>query len=170
MPFNETSADLQKALAPLSAVVEQASKILLKEAHEAIFAAEKQLMGHEGSDNPVLTGLYAKMSKLKELVMQPFWEKQDIITAIDSVRQAGANLESGIEAETAKLQETEAKKTELQAQVDAAESEKAALLAEATAATTTAIEVAEGAPAVVTLTAETMEQTTTLQVVETAAG
>ncbi|KAK4983370.1 hypothetical protein LTR50_007270 [Elasticomyces elasticus] len=105
---------LDETALPLKEAVGKANKELMKEAHDVIFAAERHfLVGHEGVDTE-LSALEEKISKLKTLVMQAYWHRVDVRSAIDQARVAQEKLQSKLADLEKKLQtEAEEKKKEL---------------------------------------------------------
>ena len=112
--------------------MEGANKILLKEAHETIFAAEKDLLDNAGQTSPEVLDVENKTSMLKNLVLQPSWEKSAVNFAIEELRRARVRLDEkkapGVDALRAQ-QETEAKLAALKKQEEEVAREKAKILA-----------------------------------------
>lgn len=101
----ETSADVEKmreavqglelAAAPLKEVIDQAQKVMLTSAHEAIFGGEKDLLEggfNNGVSTPELARISETIKHLKELVMVPqeHWDRQQIAGATNDVTSARA--------------------------------------------------------------------------------
>ncbi|THW93325.1 hypothetical protein D6D18_06162 [Aureobasidium pullulans] len=99
---------LEQSLKPLRDVIETANKVLMKEAHDAIFAAEKDVIGQDASSIPEVAAVEEKATSLKSLVVQPDWKKADLNALIEAVKQARTSLQQ-------KLQEKDAQDQKLQA-------------------------------------------------------
>lgn len=107
--------DVLQALAPLDEVIEKAHRILMKEAHETIFSAEKDIVEQAGTFNPEVNKVEEKTAELKTLVLQPTWRTDEINSAIEGVRQARVKLQEKlreVEAETEKMRIAETKAEE----------------------------------------------------------
>lgn len=95
--------------------IEKAHKVLMKEAHEAIFSAEKDIVEQAGSPGPEVGKIEEKTAELKSLVLQPTWRANEINSAIEGVRQARVRLQERLhelEAESQKSRDAEAKAEE----------------------------------------------------------
>jgi vacuolar-type H+-ATPase subunit H len=89
---------------PLTIVIAEANKLLLKSAHEAIFAGEKDLLDGgfgQGASSPEMEQISAHVQKLKVLVMSPQdgWNRNDIKSAINDVTESRAKLQEKLAAE-----------------------------------------------------------------------
>lgn len=131
----------------MTAAVAAANKILLKEAHTAIFAAEKDLLEHAGETTKLVTELETRVTRLKELVLQEKWHKSEVEDAVNAVKRARTDLETGNEAAMEQQRALEEKKVEQEAQNEAAAKEKADLLGNAV----TTVIVAAPPPTVTTI-------------------
>ena len=83
----------------------------MKEAHDAIFAAEKDIMDDLVSFMPEVAEIEAKATSLKSLIVQPSWKKSEITEAIEVLKQARAKLQQKLdqpEVEVMGEQEAEA--------------------------------------------------------------
>lgn len=69
----------------------------MKEAHDAIFEAEKDLLANSGVSNPEVTEIQIKTSSLKDIVVQPHWEKQTMISGIEELKQARTKLQDKLD-------------------------------------------------------------------------
>ncbi|CAD0112680.1 unnamed protein product [Aureobasidium uvarum] len=98
-------------------VMETANKLLMKEAHDAIFAAEKDVDGHDAASTPEVSAVEEKATNLKSLIVQPNWKKEDLNAMIEAVKQARTILQQ-------KLQEQEAQHEKTKALKDKAEEER----------------------------------------------
>lgn len=96
--------------------METANKLLMKEAHNAIFEAQKDVDGQDATI-PEVTILDEKTTNLKSLIVQPNWKKEDLNALIEAVKQARANLQQ-------RLQEKEAMDQKLKAAKDSADEER----------------------------------------------
>lgn len=106
-----------QSLKPLRDVIETANKVLMKEAHDAIFAAEKDVIGQDASSIPEVAAVEEKATSLKSLVVQPDWKKADLNALIEAVKQARTSLQQ-------KLQEKDAQDQKLQAAKAKADEER----------------------------------------------
>lgn len=97
-----------QSLKSLRDVIETANKVLMKEAHDAIFAAEKDVIGQDASSISEVAAVEEKATSLKSLVVQPDWKKADLNALIEAVKQARTSLQQ-------KLQEKDAQDQKLQA-------------------------------------------------------
>lgn len=77
--------------------METANKLLMKEAHDAIFAAEKDVVGQDASSIPEVADVEEKASNLKSLIVQPNWKKDDLNAMIEAVKQARTNLQQKLQ-------------------------------------------------------------------------
>jgi vacuolar-type H+-ATPase subunit H len=89
---------------PLTIVVAEANKQLLKSAHEAIFAGEKDLLDGgfgQGASSPEMEQISAHVQKLKALVMSPQdgWNHNDIKSTINDVTESRAKLQEKLAAD-----------------------------------------------------------------------
>lgn len=104
-----------QSLKPLRDVIETANKVLMKEAHDAIFAAEKDVIGQDASSIPEVAAVEEKATSLKSLVVQPDWKKADLNALIEAVKQARTSLQQKLhekDAQDQKLQAAKAKADE----------------------------------------------------------
>ncbi|KAI4715511.1 hypothetical protein E4T48_08302 [Aureobasidium sp. EXF-10727] len=108
---------LEQSLKPLKDVMETANKLLMKEAHDAIFAAEKDVVGQDAASTPEVAAVEEKATNLKSLIVQPNWKKEDLNAMIEAVKQARTILQQ-------KLQEQEAQHEKTKALKDKAEEER----------------------------------------------
>lgn len=88
---------LAEIAVPLLKAVAAVNQVLLSSAHDAIFAAEKELLDggfHAGVTNAELLAVSNAAKRLKNLVMtsEDYWSKQDIIVATNMVNDARAKL------------------------------------------------------------------------------
>ena len=100
---------LTETLTPLINAKADANRLLLKSAHKAIFAGEKDLLDgvfSEGSSQPELEEISISVKKLKALVMAPeeFWNRHDLAAATNVVTEARAKYQEKIAAELASQQ------------------------------------------------------------------
>lgn len=95
--------------------METANKLLMKEAHDAIFEAQKDADGQDATI-PEVAILEEKTTNLKSLIVQPNWKKEDLNTLIEAVKQARTNLQQ-------RLQEKEAIDQKLKAAKNIADEE-----------------------------------------------
>jgi hypothetical protein len=95
--------ELMHAAEPLQSVAEQSHKDLLKSAHEAIFAGEKDVFEAGSVDEPDVNVIHDSVSRLKEIVMSPQegWETATLQNAVDAVTQARARLRDNKAAQIA---------------------------------------------------------------------
>ncbi|KAH0264677.1 glycosyltransferase family 34 protein, partial [Aureobasidium melanogenum] len=107
---------LEKSLKPLKDIMETANKLLMKEAHDAIFAAQKDVDGQDATF-PEVAILEEKTTNLKSLIVQPDWKKEDLNVLIEAVKQARTNLRQ-------RLQEKEAEDQKLKAAKNKADEER----------------------------------------------
>lgn len=87
----------------------------MKEAHDAIFAAEKDVMGQDGSSIPEVAEVEQKATSLKTLAVQPDWKKAELNSLIEALKEATARLQQKLqekEAQNQKLKEAKAKADE----------------------------------------------------------
>ncbi|KAI5239871.1 hypothetical protein E4T42_08542 [Aureobasidium subglaciale] len=99
---------LEMSLTPLKNVMETANKLLMKEAHDAIFAAEKDVIGQDASSVPEVVAVEEKATDLKALIVQPNWNKSDLNALIEAVKQARTKLQQKMQEKAAKDQESQA--------------------------------------------------------------
>ena len=97
--------------------MEIANKLLMKEAHDAIFAAEKDVDGQDASSIPEVADVEEKATNLKSLIVQPNWKKDDLNALIEAVKQARTSLQQ-------KLQQKEDQDQKLKAAKDKADEER----------------------------------------------
>ncbi|KAG9750692.1 glycosyltransferase family 34 protein, partial [Aureobasidium melanogenum] len=107
---------LEQSLKPLKDIMETANKLLMKEAHDAIFEAQKDVDGQDATSPEVAT-LEEKATNLKSLIVQPNWKKEDLNVLIEAVKQARASLQQ-------RLQEKAAQDQKLKAAKDKADEER----------------------------------------------
>ncbi|GAM83366.1 hypothetical protein ANO11243_013530 [Dothideomycetidae sp. 11243] len=85
----QATEELNQVSAPLDAARAESSKTLLKQAHEALFAAEKEMLRHEDKASGTETqALQEKIVRLRDLVMQPSWTKAELREAVEDARKA----------------------------------------------------------------------------------
>jgi chromosome segregation ATPase len=77
--------------------METANKLLMKEAHDAIFAAEKDVVGQDASSIPEVADVEEKATNLKSLIVQPNWKKDDLNALIEAVKQARTSLQQRLQ-------------------------------------------------------------------------
>jgi len=104
--LNEETTKLEDVARPLTLAVQQSQKILLKTAHEAIFAGEKDLLDNAYAANPSNIDLLAidnAIQRLKMLVMAPQseWQKPVISAATNQLTEARAKVQDKKLSETA---------------------------------------------------------------------
>ncbi|KAH0067766.1 hypothetical protein KCU60_g21102, partial [Aureobasidium melanogenum] len=104
------------SLKPLKDIVETANKLLMKEAHDAIFEAQKDVDGQDATF-PEVAVLEEKATNLKSLIVQPNWKKEDLNVLIEAVKQARTSLQQ-------RLQEKAAQDQKLKAAKDKADEER----------------------------------------------
>jgi hypothetical protein len=125
--YNEEILKLDEIAAPLTVAVKNSQKVLLKAAHEAIFAGEKDLLdgGYAAEpSNPDLQAIDNAIQHLKTLVMAPQseWQKPTISTATNQLTEARAKVqekkssEAAAAALKASMLNLEASRKQLQAQ------------------------------------------------------
>jgi hypothetical protein len=139
--LEEETKKLEEATAPLNAVVADAQKVLLKTAHEAIFAGEKDIFGESDAGGTPSVGVQSvadHLQALKELVMRPQeqWDRGQISAATNALTEARGRLQEQREATRQVLKQAEQERkqqakemTDLQVQVQA----EAAMASDATA-------------------------------------
>ena len=112
---------------PLNEQTEKAKKILMKEAQDAIFKAQDTTMKYSGTSEveQEIIETDEKLSRLKELVLQSSWKKDDVKDSIDELRQAHASLAEKVEVieNKKKKEEEEAKEEEVRQATAKAEEE-----------------------------------------------
>ncbi|PSK51600.1 hypothetical protein B9Z65_2867 [Elsinoe australis] len=84
---------LNQARASLEVIRSESNKSLLKEAHEAIFSAEKMILTAADKSSTEVQKLEDRTARLKHLVLQPSWLKADMTLAIDEVRKVRSSME-----------------------------------------------------------------------------
>jgi hypothetical protein len=125
--YNEEILKLDEIAAPLTVAVQNSQKILLKTAHEAIFAGEKDLLdgGYAAEpSNPDLQAIDNAIQRLKTLVMAPQseWQKPTISAATNQLTEARAKVqekkssEAAAAASRAPVLNLEASRKQVQAQ------------------------------------------------------
>jgi hypothetical protein len=125
--YNEEILKLDEIAAPLTVAVKNSQKVLLKTAHEAIFAGEKDLLdgGYAAEpSNPDLQAIDNAIQRLKSLVMAPQseWQKPTISAATNQLTEARAKVqekkfsEAAAAASRASMLNLEASRKQLQAQ------------------------------------------------------
>ena len=97
--------------------METANKLLMKEAHDTIFAAEKDVVGQDASSIPEVADVEQKATSLKSLIVQPNWKKDDLNALIEAVKQARTSL-------LQKLQQKAEQDQKLKAAKDKADEER----------------------------------------------
>lgn len=107
---------------------------LLKEAHDMVFAAEKDLMDYAKSGEPKSLGTVEDMAeRVKGIALQPSPERKELRRAIEDLRGARTYLRQGVASSATDDQKTKDRK-KLEAQNQAAEKIKAEMLGKVTAA------------------------------------
>lgn len=107
--IQETVKGLEEISHPLSAVIAEANKALLKSAHDAIFAAEKDLLDGnygQGVSDPELEKISGLVQNLKAQVMAPqeTWNRNNLKSGIQDVVEARARwAERVVEKEKARV-------------------------------------------------------------------
>jgi hypothetical protein len=125
--YNKEILKLDEIAAPLTVAVQNSQKILLKTAHEAIFAGEKDLLdgGYAAEpSNPDLQAIDNAIQRLKTLVMAPQseWQKPTISAATNQLTEARAKVqekkssEAAAAASRAPVLNLEASRKQVQAQ------------------------------------------------------
>ncbi|KAI5195203.1 hypothetical protein E4T39_08343 [Aureobasidium subglaciale] len=99
---------LEQSLTPLKNVMETANKLLMKEAHDAIFAAQTDVIGQDASSVPEVVAVEEKATDLKALIVQPNWNKSDLNALIEAVKKARTKLQQKVQDKAAKDQESKA--------------------------------------------------------------
>lgn len=90
--------------------METANKLLMKEAHDAIFAAEKDVVEQDASSIPEVADVEEKATNLKSLIVQPNWKKDDLNALIEAVKQARASLQQKLQQKEEQDQKLKAAK------------------------------------------------------------
>ena len=96
--LDEETTKLEDAARPLTLAVQHSQKVLLKAAHEAIFAGEKDLLDNGYAADPSNFDLLAidnAIQRLKMLVMAPQseWQKPTISAATNQLTEARAKVQ-----------------------------------------------------------------------------
>ena len=96
--LSEETTKLEDAARPLTLAVQHSQKVLLKAAHEAIFAGEKDLLDNGYAGDPSNFDLLAidnAIQRLKMLVMAPQseWQKPTISAATNQLTEARAKVQ-----------------------------------------------------------------------------
>ena len=96
--LSEETTKLEDAARPLTLAVQHSQKVLLKAAHEAIFAGEKDLLDNGYAGDPSNFDLLAidnAIQRLKMLVMAPQseWQKPTVSAATDQLTEARAKVQ-----------------------------------------------------------------------------
>lgn len=109
--LKELQGQLDDAILPLQSVKTESHKLMLGSAHEAIFAGEKDLLEsgfYRGVSDPEVVELDAALKHLKDYVLssEDLWDKQQLITAMDTLMAARGHLKE----KTADLQAAEISK------------------------------------------------------------
>jgi hypothetical protein len=104
--LSEETTKLEDVARPLTLAVQNSQKVLLKAAHEAIFAGEKDLLDNGFAANPSDFDLQAidnAIQRLKMLVMAPQseWQKPTISAATNQLTEARAKVQEKNLAEAA---------------------------------------------------------------------
>jgi hypothetical protein len=104
--FTEETTKLEEVTRPLNLAVQNSQKVLLKTAHEAIFAGEKDLLDNEYATDPSnfdLLTIDNAIQRLKTLVMAPQseWQKPTISVATNQLTEARAKLQEKKHSEAA---------------------------------------------------------------------
>jgi len=106
----------------------------MKEAHDMVFAAEKDLVDYAESGEPQSLGTVEEMAgRLKEIALMTSPSRKDLRRAIEDLRGARAYLRQGVASAATVDQKTKDRK-KLEAQNQAAEKAKAEMLGKVTAA------------------------------------
>jgi hypothetical protein len=111
---------------PLTTVIAEANKLLLKSAHEAIFAGEKDLLDGgfgQGASSPEIEQISAHVQNLKALVMSPqdAWNQNDIKSAINDVTESRAKLHEKLVADVEAQKQALEKQAAAQKEADEAD-------------------------------------------------
>ena len=108
----------------------EANKKLLKEAHDSIFAAQKDLIDYANAGKAnQLKYVEEKTTALKSIALLPDWKKSDLVHAMDALRKARARLQGdALSSSGMSDTEKERKLKELEEQNKAAAKAKAELL------------------------------------------
>ena len=79
---------------------------MVKEAHETIFSAEQTTLANAGSPKyqPEVKGVEAKVSTLKDKIVQPTWYRNELKHSIEDLKTAHAKLNGKIEDERKKVE------------------------------------------------------------------
>jgi hypothetical protein len=101
----ETLTSLKEVSEPLQTLAEESHKQLLKSAHEAIFAGEKDVYEAGSVDEPEVNAIYEAVSRLKEIVLssQENLGSFDVRNAVDTVTQARARWQGKKDAQNAAI-------------------------------------------------------------------
>lgn len=96
--MNEEFSKLDEVTRPLTLAVQNSQKVLLKAAHEAIFAGEKDLLDNSYAtepSNPDLRAIDNAIQRLKMLVMAPQseWQKPTMTAATNQLTEARAKVQ-----------------------------------------------------------------------------
>jgi hypothetical protein len=96
--LNEETLKLEESSAPLTNAVKNSQKVLLKAAHEAIFAGEKDLLEGDYAakpSDPDLQAIDTAIQRLKMLIMVPQseWQEPVISTATNRLTEARGKLQ-----------------------------------------------------------------------------
>ena len=129
--MTEETVKLEEVTRPLTLAVQNSQKVLLKAAHEAIFAGEKDLLENGYATDPSNFDLLAidnAIQRLKMLVMAPQseWQKPVISAATNQLTEARAKVqekkisEAAAAASRVSAQNLEATRKQLEAQGGAA--------------------------------------------------
>jgi hypothetical protein len=78
----------------------------LKEAHAAIYEAEKDILGQDPATIPEVAEVEEKAASLKSMIIQSDWKKADLSALVEGVKKATVILQQ-------KLQEKEAQEQKL---------------------------------------------------------
>ena len=75
--------------------------VLMKEAHEAIFSAQQTTLANAGSPKyqPEVKDVEAKVSTLKDKIVQSTWHRNELKDSIEDLKTAHAKLNGKVEDE-----------------------------------------------------------------------
>jgi chromosome segregation ATPase len=80
--------------------------VLMKQAHEAIFSAEQTTLANAGSPKyqPEVKDVEAKVSTLKDKIVQSTWHRNELKDSIEDLKTAHAKLNGKVEDEQRKVE------------------------------------------------------------------
>ncbi|TKA58768.1 hypothetical protein B0A49_12021 [Cryomyces minteri] len=99
--------EYETAARPLNEQAEKANKILMKEAHDAIFSADNTVLSHSDLPDSETNLIQEKVDILKELILQQPWHKEEVHTAIGELRTAHTQLNGKLDKLEALRKEVE---------------------------------------------------------------